>query len=149
MYQNQRRRLLRSRLAEFRDEKAQVQAELLELERRRESLADRLKEISTQEFVFLQALAIEEKDLRGKSPLSTSWSGITLQDAIARIRETDPDVTKEQIQETLTRVGFDFGGRAPGRAIHMVLANQQRDIRIKTKGGGVPVVTPPPAVVKT
>lgn len=46
-----------------------------------------------------------------------------LKQAILELKTVNPDMTKDDISDTLIRRGFDFQGKSPKRAVHMAWVN--------------------------
>ena len=64
-------------------------------------------------------------ELRRKTSI-TRVEGSLLRQAILGLKQAQPEITKEQILEALIQGGFDFHGKAPSRAVNMILVNLGR-----------------------
>ena len=65
----------------------------------------------------------EHEEKRSSKPSIRRHSLPGLKEAIKTLKTKRPELTKDEVRDTLVRTGFDFQGRNPMRSVHMAWVN--------------------------
>jgi len=58
--------------------------------------------------------------LRKQGERVPKQKGTGLKQVVLELKTVNPDMSKKDIKQTLVKRGFDFKGKSPGRAVHLV-----------------------------
>lgn len=110
-----------------------AQEEISELQDERRKYDDQITQIESRLKVWRDALQIEVERLGEPAlPLFNRTNqpyrfvGMKLIEAVELLRKDQPSITKKQIRDILEQNNFDFHGKRPGTAIHMVWVALER-----------------------
>ncbi len=120
MQSNDLRQELKARIAK-------AQEEVSKLQDTRNKLDEQILREEARLKVWRDALLIESERLGepslplfSKSSEPYRFAGMRLIEAVDLLRKWQPAITKKQVREMLEKGNFDFRGKRPGTAIHMV-----------------------------
>jgi hypothetical protein len=104
-----------------------IQKEINQFQTERQKLENQIAEKESTLKVWSNALKIEIEQwgepnlpLFNKENHPYRFVGLKLIDAVGMLRKEQPGITKEKVREILERNNFDFRGKRPGTAVHMV-----------------------------
>ncbi len=114
---------------EFREELgnrvSRLQKQIDEFKAERDKIEQKLRDAEAELQVWQTAYQMESERLGepglplfGKEGKSYRFAGMRLADALATLRQEQPEITKRQAADILKAQGFNFGSKKPNRVVH-------------------------------
>jgi DNA gyrase/topoisomerase IV subunit A len=104
-----------------------AQGEISELQEKRRKYDEEIAQIESKLKIWRDALELEMEHygeaalpLFSREAQPYRFAGMKLIEAVGLLRKENPSITKKMARDILERNSFDFRGKRPGTAVHMV-----------------------------